>query len=237
MLTATIDPRSTPFVARRDPALRLRDYEHALRAWLSSGSVERIVFIENSAHDLASLRRIADSQDRVEVEFLSFEDSGGGEQRGKGFAELEIICHGLANSRHLAASRLIVKCTGRLFLRNARALLSRVSDSTVDVMCDIMRHLTFADTRLFIATPEFISSYLMREREMIDDLKGVYFEHAMARATLKAVAGELVWLPFPIYPRLRGIAGTSGVVITDNIAKAAAKALVYRMRHFVYCSQ
>jgi hypothetical protein len=195
------------------------------------------VFIENSGHDLASLRRIADSQDHTDVEFLSLRDSGGGEARGKGYAELELISQGLAHSRHLSASRLIAKCTGRLYLRNSKALFSRINNLNVDVMCDIRGHLAFADTRIFMATPEFISSFLVREQEIIDDLKGVYFEHAMARATLKAVANNMIWLPFPIYPRLCGIAGTSGVVITDNIAKAAAKSVLYRVRDFVYRSQ
>jgi hypothetical protein len=228
-MTATIDPRAMPMVARRDPQLRLRDYEWALQGWLASGSVDRVVFCENSGYDVGSLRSIAAAHPEVEVEFLTLHDDGAGIARGKGYAELLIIAAALARSRLIEASARIVKCTGRLRVQNALRVLAAVSGSEFDVMCTLKRRGRFADSRLFVATPAFVLEHLIPRADLIDDSHGIYLEHVLARAVRSAVGAGGRWRPFPTRPRIEGISGTRGLVLTESAATSLLKACWHRL--------
>jgi hypothetical protein len=233
LMTATIDPRGMPMVARADPQLRLRDYEWALSGWLASGSVSRIVFCENSGHDLGSLRRIAAAHPDIEVEFLALHDEQAEISRGKGYAELGIIRLALAQSRLLAASALLLKCTGRLRVQNSPRILRQIATDQFDVMCTLKRRRRFADSRLFAATPAFIREQLIPRANEIDDRTGVYLEHVLARAVRGAVAEGQIWRPFSTLPRIAGISGTRGLVLTDSSAMSLFKACCHRVRNLV----
>jgi hypothetical protein len=233
LLTATVDPGDTIKVMRRDPAVRLSDYQRALSYWLSAGAARRIVFCENSHYDLRSLEIVAAAQRESEVEFISFSGNRNGAIKGKGYAEVEMMAHALETSRLLRAADIIVKCTGRLTVRNAPQLFRSIPQSDFDVMCLLYRHLSFADSRLFAATQQFFRSYLLPNLPMLDDAAGVYLEHALACAATRAVSERRRWLPFPIYPLIRGISATDGTM-TDSALTGAAKIIYHRFRRFVY---
>jgi hypothetical protein len=99
------------------------DYEQGLDSWLASGACRRVVFCENSGYDLASLEALAARYAGAEVEFISFRGNESGANKGKGHAELGVLGHALATSRLLADCDVVLKCTGRLIVRNASKLL------------------------------------------------------------------------------------------------------------------
>lgn len=233
LLTATVNPGETPFLVRTDPSARLQDYTWALRSWISASAVPRIVFCENSGHDLGTLKREA-ADWKGEVEFISFDGNASARVRGKGYSELKLIERAMAESRLIRCSDVVVKCTGRLALRNATAALRGIAEAEFDVMCSLKRHLSFADSRLFAATCGFLQDYLIPMAEVIDDFAGVYFEHALARATARALSNRLKWRPLPVFPRLAGVSGTSGLVMTDSPLKVAVKGIYHRAQNFVY---
>lgn len=235
LLTATIDPGTTPLVERRNPLTRLQDYESALDTWLRSGAVSRVVFCENSGYDLAPLKEIARRHGGgCEVEFIELADNGSGAVRGKGHAELRLIERALRTSRLLARSDVIVKCTGRLTVRNASPVLEAIGAADFDIMCGLKQFLSFADSRLFAATPAFIETYLLPRSGMIDDGASVFLEHALACAAASAVADRLLWRPFPILPCIAGISGTSGKSMTDGTLKRITRAVYHRVSRIVY---
>jgi hypothetical protein len=234
LLTATIDPGATILVVRREPLLRLEDYRFALESWLSSEAAVRIVFCENSAYDLAALRRLCAPETGREVEFISFSGNEHGATRGKGYAELGIIEYAMRSSDLISNSDVIVKCTGRLTVRNAQRVVQAIRGCDFDIMCTLKRNLAFADSRLFAATPEFIRHYLLPRADMIDDNAGVHFEHALASATARALGDGMRWSPFPVFPRIEGISGSDGRVMTNSAVTSAAKAVYHRLRNFVY---
>jgi hypothetical protein len=234
LLTATIDTGSTPKVARSDPTIRLHDYEHALRLWLESGSVEHLVFCENSGYDLGRLEAVAAPFDGTQMEFISFNGNAVGTSRGKGFAELNLILHALSHSRLLSQAGTVIKCTGRFTVRSPQRLLARIGAEKFDVMCDIGRYLTFADSRFFAATPAFIADYLGREKDTVNDYNGIYLEHALACATARALADRKVWRPLPAAPQLVGISGTLGTRVTDGPGKRQVRLLYSWLRRVVY---
>ncbi len=233
MLTATIDPGDTVMVARRDPALRLADYQHALRRWISSEVPCNIVVCENSGSDLESLRKIAHGF-AGEVEFVSYSGNHSGATRGKGHAELEMIRHVLGASRLLGAAEIIVKCTGRLTVRNAAKVLRVISRGDFDVMCTLKRNLSFADSRLFAATPRFLHEYLLPLGEKLDDNRGMTFEHGLAQATARAISDQNRWSPFPCFPVIDGVSGTDGKTMTNSPLSRVNKAIYHQLRNLVY---
>lgn len=234
LLTATIDPGATPFVQRRDPQVRLRDYLSALEAWLSCGAVARVVFCENSGFDLAPVARLAASYGERSVEIISFCGNDAGAVRGKGYSELKLIEHAMRVSSVLAVSDVIAKCTGRLTIGNAVPLFEAIGATDFDVMCPLARNLSVADSRVFAATPAFIREHLLTRIEMIDDRHHVNVEHALACAAAGAVANRMVWRPFPMLPRIVGVSGSTGKSATEQPLKRAARIVYHRLSRAVY---
>lgn len=236
LLSATVDPGMTSMVARRDPMVRLKDYETSLRFWLASGAISKIVMFENSGYDIRTLKAIASDFPSCDVEFHSFAGNQSGASLGKGHAELLGISRTLKQSQLIRNADLIVKCTGRLWVSNSRELFPRIAERAFDVMCTLKQHLSFADARFFAATPEFINDYLVPRNEMINDAEGIFLEHALACATAKAIADRGAWRPFPNFPVIKGISGTYGTTISDRWATKVAKSAFYKLRTFVYRS-
>ncbi|MHB8814123.1 MAG: hypothetical protein ACYDAE_12730 [Steroidobacteraceae bacterium] len=234
LLTATIDPGATPFVERRDPLLRLADYKHALEWWLSCGAVSRLVFCENSGFDLAPLDRLAARQRRCAVEFISFQGNQAAAVKGKGYGELQLIGHALATSSQIAASDVVAKCNGRLTVENATELFRAVESAEFDVMCTLMKCLSYADSRIYAATPAFVRQHLLPRLDMINDEEGVNAEHALACAAASAIASRMAWRPLPVYPRLVGVSASTGFSAADPPAKQAVRAVYHRLRRLAY---
>lgn len=234
LLTATIDPGATLFVQRRDPQTRLRDYLSALAAWLSCGAAARVVFCENSGFDLSPLARLAARYGECSVELISFQGNEAGAVRGKGYTELKLIEHAMHVSSVLSGSDIVAKCTGRLTVGNAVPLFEAIAASDFDVMCPLARGLSVADSRIFAATPAFIREHLLTRVEMIDDRRQVNIEHALACAAASAVAGRMVWRPFPMFPRILGVSGSTGKPATEQPLKRAARIVYHRLSRMVY---
>ena len=233
LLTATIDPGDTPLVARRDPAVRLADYQRGLRAWLTTGVVRKVVFYENSGHDISTLERIARDFPQVEVEFHSFRGNQSGAERGKGYPELLGIARMLEQSALLQAGARIAKCSGRLTVSNARSLFAQFEPMKFDIMCTFRRNFTFADSRFFVASREFLADFLVPRIAMIDDNRGVFFEHALACAATRALSEGRQWRPFPEFVDVHGISGTFGVSQTFGLRRRLLETLYHRLGNFL----
>jgi hypothetical protein len=205
LLTATIAPGPVPFLMRSDPSMRRSDYAGALTQWVAVRQPPSIVFCDNSAAAVDDLRGLAGGQ----VEFLSFRGNEGAQTRGKGFGEIGIIAHALEHSATVANADLVLKVTGRLFVRNAEALIARLTREKGDVFCDLRQNLEVSDSRVFCATPAFLARYLVPSAEEIDDHVGRSFEVVLARAVHRAIGDGCGWGLLPMAPDLVGIAATA----------------------------
>lgn len=233
-LTATIDPGATLFVERRDPRTRLHDYMSALEIWLSCAAAQRVVFCENSGFDLTPLAHLAARHRACTVEFISYRGNEAGAQRGKGYSELRLIEHALTVSTLLADSEIVFKCTGRLTVRNAVPLFKAIAATAFDIMCPLARGLSVADSRIFAATAACMREHLLTKVEMIDDRSHVNVEHALACAAASAVANRMVWRPFPMFPHVVGVSGSTGKLGTEPPLKRAARVVYHRLSRMVY---
>jgi hypothetical protein len=141
LLTATITPPAgVPSLARTDPAQRLQDYTQALRFYLAlAGRVfDGIVFAENSASDLAPLRRLVSAQQHAHVEFFSCRGLDYPASHGRGYGEFRLVDRAMSEAKLLEDPAIVWKCTGRYIVRNMEDLVA--SRPEVDLYCHLRNH-------------------------------------------------------------------------------------------------
>lgn len=210
LLTATIRVKEdVVFTARKDTQERFDDYKKALRFWLSQASVGSLVFVENSGFDISELRDLVKQFAGKRVEFLSFTAPAFDGNLGKGYGEMICMEYALEHSRLLAQTEQIVKVTGRYALSNPDRFLKLLEEQKdAAIVCDLLLNLTWADSRIFAATPEFLRTYLFPLKEKINDSRGSNFEHILARAAHACMANCGIWTepPFPL--EIQGISGS-----------------------------
>src|SRR4029077_1158689 len=118
---------------------------------------------------------------------LSFDGQVFPEHLGKGYGETLNVEHALRQSRLLSGSgTLIVRVNGRNYVDNIDAFF-RATKAT-DILCDFKQSLTWADGRILGGTKEFFEVYACPYGREVDDSKGYYYEHALARAIHRAMA-------------------------------------------------
>lgn len=233
LLTAAIDSRGTFLSGRNDPQQRLNDYKESLRAWVADPSKCEIIFCENTGFDLSELEGVAiagGASDRVQ--FISYVEPSQSKALGKGFAEMGIIKFAIEHAKDVTSDTMIFKCTGRYYVENF--CRSTAGKSGAELICTLKQNLKFCDSGFFGLTTDIYQNYLIPERRFIDDNVGSYFEHALARATLRAIADGRHWRLFESKPRLRGISGTYNVAITDGITTMLLKDALYRLKKKIY---
>lgn len=232
LLTATIDIRGVGNILRADPAERYEDYRWALRKWADCPGFDGIVFAENSGYDVSGLRdtALAGRFPADAVEFLSFDGQDFPRHLGKGFGENLNLEHALTHSRLLQdEAALLVRSNGRNYVTNIQPFLSAL-DRPVDVLCDLQQSLTWADGRVLVGTTLFYRDYVCRFGRDVDDSRGYYFEHALARAIHAGMADGLVWSPFPEPPVIAGYSGTSNQPIADHRLKRLGRKALHRLK-------
>lgn len=228
IMTATIAPKAdVRSLGRRDPALRRRDYEEAFRFYAEhiGTSIDRIVFVENSASDLSSLAAIADELGVLdEIEFLSFQGLGYPQLYGRGYGELALLDHAMANSETVhehGGTAIFWKVTGRYIVSNIGSLIAS-RPATFDFYCN-MRNVPkrVVDMYLMAWTAVGFDKYL-RGRCSIYEIS------AAAAFPEKALREEFDRMPkskrfvsrFRTVPRVSGIRGLDNKgYSTDNLWK------------------
>ena len=142
VLTATITPKSDAFsLARTDPDLRRRDYELALLHYLdalSRGAFDQLVFAENSATNLDSLRALVKKSGlENRVEFLSLYGLDYPSAYSRGYGEFLLLDRVMDSPvmRAQSSDGVIWKITGRYRVANIEQLI-RSRPKQFDVYCN-----------------------------------------------------------------------------------------------------
>ena len=219
------------FTARTDTQARLQDYKQALAAWLACPDVHSLVFVENSGYDLSELVDIANRVPGRKVEFLSFTCREFDPALGKGYGEMLCLEHCLQHSALLAEASRFLKVTGRYTIANVSALLHFIdARQDADVICDMRRNLTWADSRAFAGTPDFLRRYFCPMIDELNDSTDSTFEHVLARAAHLAMAYRGLWVPPPFPLQIQGISASRGSVwqagLTEKLKSRVRQALL-----------
>ncbi len=232
ILTATVQVKhDMAFVARRDTATRLDDYKGAFTRWVQTAGFPLIVYVENSGYDLSEFRNIAASAPEKRVEFLSFVCPPFDGSLGKGYGEMLCLKHCVANSEILRRAPRFFKVTGRYYLANAAALLQPLAErQDLDLLCNLEQNLTWADSRAFGASTEFLEKYFFPRLPEINDTEGSTFEQVLARACHAVMADRGSWAPLPEALQVHGVSGSIGDVFTPTTFTKMKK----QIRHALY---
>jgi hypothetical protein len=237
LITATVIPCVTKKIALTDPIIRANQYKNALKYALSSYPVNSIVFCENSGSDLQSFIDIAnhDNPAGIEVEFLMQDKNDEYTNHDIGFREMNMVSNALCQSKLLASADYIIKLTGR----HTSPSIPKITDflckyKDIAVLSNLTCGLSYADSRCFAGTPVFFQDYLVPFRDIIDGGKGIWFEHALARAINKAVSDGMIWSlpPKPII--INGQSGTTGQTYRTDLINYAVRLINHRIKWIAY---
>lgn len=206
VLTSTVWPTSFSCLSVVDPATREKQYAVALSAWASylDGSW-RIVLIDNSDGPIDLLHEVAKACSAVTL--IQDGSLSARSEEGKGPGEARIVANASRLVDDFDEFDNVVKCTGRLFVPNAKASLRDVGGT---LRCELRSSLTYADSRFFSAPPHFWTHHLTRLEGNINEREGIYFEHALSRTALGWIAEGGEWSSFVVLPRFRGVSGSTG---------------------------
>ncbi len=232
VLTATIRVRANmSMTVRTSTSLRLADYRESFLNWLSNRSVQRIVFVENSGYDLSEFEHLARMNSDKSVELLSFVCPDFPGERGKGYGEMFCLDYALRNSRLLEQSRHFIKTSGRYYLRNVQRLVNFLErHPELEVVCNLERNLTWADSRAFAGSVDFLRKYLIPFHETVDDSHGVCFENVLARAAHNLMACGGAWTMLPMVPEIVGVHATNNIKFRLTPWRIAGKRMLHGMR-------
>lgn len=208
LITSCINPGSAAGVVRSDPEKRMADYMASLQRWLTvaPGTIDRMVYVDNSGADLAPLARLADER----VEFISTTNNEVPPGIHYGYPEVRMIDDALQKSDGLAHGRF-VKVTGRLQFPGFERLLRRLpSDCPAAIDCRMKlrsRH-RYATTQLMVFDADW---YRRRLSGRLDWFRPEWGRTHAENFYYHHVAGhpEAI-LRFPVGAEPTGIGATTG---------------------------
>lgn len=209
VLTGTIDPQGMIGTKLVDPLERERDYLSSFHKWVKYSDFMRIIFCENSGFDLSKFAEIPTNGKQVNL--LSFSGNAFDRKFGKGYGEMEILNYVFDQPGLILSEDRIVKCTGRLFVKNHQIFYRHALNATFDVSSDLYRSLDESDVRLFMFSPYFYQTYLRCRQPLLDETvhPAQLLEKIVAQAICSAMADLLQFKPLPATPHFDGRSGSS----------------------------
>lgn len=213
LLTACINPGDMIYTSVTDADIRRSQYMEALSFYLNEIDYP-VVFVENTGTDISDHFERFIKEGRLE--YLAFNGNEFDKKRGKGYGEAGILEYAVCHSSFLQEADFIIKVTGRLKVLNIISLIRLHSMflSRCDIQCILDLNSSFADSRLFIVTLDFLQNHFLVNKESINDSEGVYLEHVLFDCVYRQAG--CVFYPFFLRPRISGISGTSGQQYWDG---------------------
>lgn len=220
LLTGCINPNGMSFTSLTDVNERQKQYIHAINYYLGKTNC-KIIFCENSNTDICPFFNHNEYKKRLEI--LTFSGNQD-KQRGKGYGEAEIIEYALLHSSFIHPNNIIIKITGRLIVNNVNQILQTLKYKKKDfVLCLFHSDLTFADSRIILATTSFYEEFL-HNKNKINDNDGMYFEHVLSSSVLNS---SIPYIPLSDEPLITGESGSTGEIYQSH-ATDTKQRLLYK---------
>jgi hypothetical protein len=205
---------SAPFVKLADPKKRVEFTLESIKQWMKIVGDLNIVICDGSGYDFT--KEVAKIFPQSKIECINFKnDAKLVSAYGKGYGEGEIIQHALANSEYLNRSDYFVKCTSKIWVKNAPVIFKHWNN-IFQCQFGLASPKTFRnaipqflDTRFYIANKSYYMDYFSNAYKNVRDQDGYYLEHCFRDVVLnnKIQASRIL---FPTPPLLVGVSGTSG---------------------------
>jgi hypothetical protein len=87
---------------------------------------------------------------------------------------------------------------------------------------------------MFGFSPGFIHNYLLNYQDTVNDSKGIFFEHILCRASLKAIADGYVFRPMTEFPRINGVSGTFNTPYNSSYLYWIRMKTVYLLKSLLF---
>lgn len=237
ILTACIKPIRIPYLKRKAPKKRLEDYKSAFLMWCENQDIKKIIFIENSGFDLEEFKKIAKKFPQKKIEIISSNlNNSYPKKLGKGFGEYLCMKEVFKKSKIINRTDFFVKVSGRYYIKNFKEII-KCCKNFKDINLYLKDNLRYADSHLMIGSKSFFLNYVLKETIKTNDSKGVFFEHCVARATLKAVSDGLSFNHLSVYPKIHGIIGTNNKRIESNFFKDTKLFFFGKLKSYFFSSK
>jgi hypothetical protein len=227
-LTGCINPNGMAFTALQDPDIRREQYIATIKFYLQHTD-KRILFVENSNNDISAW--FENEIHNHDVEIITFDGNNYDKLLGKGYGEMLIIEYALAHSVFIREADFIFKITGRLQVLNIKAICRQIDkDETIQILMNFQQNLSYADSKCWGAAKSFYSDILILNKNIIDDSKGIHFEHALSKAAHLAIAKGYNFQFIADLPRYSGIKGSENKKFNDSVLYWIPLYIKHKMR-------
>lgn len=226
-LTGTIyPPYNILNLVHKNENIREQDYIDAIKKWLLLPYP--IIFCENSGYQSEKINDLFKNKSRCQyIKFVSNKNS-------KSMGEADIFKFAFAKSELLQNSNYIIKCTGRYNIKNINKILEKVTKDSnqkpIDIWADLSKSLTYSDSRFFVFKPSFFYSHLIHYFNIIDEEKGIYFEHCLARSIHSCLASGSTWNFLPEPAICEGMHGTAGFKYKNDFLRVQKRKILLTVK-------
>jgi len=220
ILTATIDPKGMPFLARNSIQDRLNDYKNAFENWCKHDSINKIIFIENSGYDLTFFNDLSKKFKDKEIEIISSDVNNNFPRKlGKGYGESLCMQEIFDRSALVNKTKFFISVTGRHYIKNINTVINEIKSKKKDIHICLKDNLNYADTNFYAGSYFFFKNYILPETKKTNDSIGKFYEHCVADAALKAIADGMTFSQLSTYADIDGYIGTNNKKLRYNIFK------------------
>ena len=231
LLTGSINTFNKDFTKLNDPEKRKNNYIKAIEYYLSRYSYP-LVFVENSNEDLSACFNNYINEGRLEV--FCFDGNSYPAEFGKGLGEMRNIEFAINNSKLITEDSFVFKITGRYIISNTKKFISFYTQHPdAELIADLTNNFTNSQSGIFGFKPFFVKKYLFKYASTLNDTRGIYFEHALARAVLTAMGDNVRFYIFRYYPRIKAVSGTTGEMYKKSFIYFFPRMLKYLVRYFI----
>jgi len=231
LLTGTVNVNNKHFTVLADYEQRKKNYLDTIQFYLAHYHFP-IVFVENSGEDLSMYFTEAIQNKRIEI--LFFDGNNYPAEIGKGLGEMKCIEFAINNSTFITSENFIFKITGRYKIANFPSFINMVlTHPSVELIADLTNNFRFSSAAIFGFKAFFAKKYLFKNRDLINDSRGFYFEHALAKAVLEAIGDQVDFHIFKYYPKIEAISGTTGKPYKKSFLYLLPRRFKYWLRYLI----
>ena len=234
IITATISPKKIPFLKRTSEHDRLNDYISSFKKWCKSPFVKDIIFIENTGYDLSFFRECSKYYPKKKIEIISIDKNNSfAKKLGKGYGEYLCFKEIIKKSKLMKKNNFFLKVSGRYFVKNLKQFIQAFSKYQPDIYVNLKDNLKYADSHIFGGSTIFFSKYILSNAKKINDTKGIFMEHRLAKSVLEGIVDGLNFKNFKIYPNIEGIIGTNNKKIKTNFIKLFKNNFYLKIKKYI----
>lgn len=229
LLTGCIHPALNVMkLSLKSPEERTSQTLKSIDFFIRHSKIKKIVYCDSSLSEKNDKLNELACKYNKEFEWVSFQgDTTKTAVKGKGYGEGETIEYAISNSQLIKKSKVIIKVTGRLYVKNINSILLLLDNrySYLDY------HNKYVDTRCYIVQKSDYINFLLHAHQSVNDNQRRYIENVFYDI---AKTYDGVFHPFPVACNIIGMSGSTGESYGDSSIKHLLKSVKIFLRAVVW---